>query len=138
MAKIIRHYLITIRGVKLDSNIFAKRISEIIFNKKAFDVVLIDLRKLATFADFFVICSADSTIQVKAIADDLDKSLNNEGVKCWHKEGYQALNWVLMDYVDVIVHIFKKDARDFYNLEKLWGDAQFERLTEPGASQSVN
>lgn len=122
----------------MDSNNFAKRISEIMFNKKAFDVVLIDLRKLATFADFFVICSADSTIQVKAIADDLDKSLNNEGVKCWHKEGYQALNWVLMDYVDVIVHIFKKEARNFYNLEKLWGDAQFERLTEPGPSQQVN
>ena len=138
MVKILKTYFKTIKGVKLDSNVFAKRVSEIMFNKKASDVVLIDLRKLAAFADYFVICSADSTIQVKAIADDVDNSLNKEGVKCWHKEGYQALNWVLLDYVDVIVHIFKKDARDFYNLEKLWGDAQFERLTEPGRSQSVN
>ena len=108
------------------------------FNKKAFDVVVIDLRKLATFADFFVICSADSNVQVKAIADDVDKSLNDEGVKYWHREGYQALNWVLLDYVDVIVHVFKKDAREFYNLEKLWGDAHFERLTDPAQSQSIN
>jgi len=122
----------------LDSNIFAKRISEIMFNKKAYDVVLIDLRKLAAFADFFVICSADSTVQVKAIADDVDRSLRDEGVKYWHKEGYQALNWVLMDYIDVIVHVFKRDAREFYNLEKLWGDARFERLADPALSQSVN
>ena len=122
----------------MDSNVFAKRISEIMFNKKAYDVVLIDLRKLAAFADFFVICSADSDVQVKAIADDVDRSLRDEGVKCWHKEGYQALNWVLLDYIDVIVHVFKKDAREFYNLEKLWGDAQFERPTDPALSQSVN
>jgi len=122
----------------LDSNIFAKRISEIMFNKKAYDVLLIDLRKLASFADFFVICSADSDVQVKAIADDVDRSLRDEGMKCWHKEGYQALNWVLLDYVDVVVHVFKKDAREFYNLEKLWGDARFERLADPAQSQTIN
>jgi len=122
----------------LDSNIFAKRISEIMFNKKAYDVLLIDLRKLAAFADFFVICSADSDVQVKAIADDVDRSLRDEGMKCWHKEGYQALNWVLLDYVDVVVHVFKKDAREFYNLEKLWGDARFERLADPAPPQSIN
>ena len=137
-ARIIKNYFIKIKGVKLDSNIFAKRISEIMFNKKAYDVLLIDLRKLAAFADFFVICSADSDVQVKAIADDVDRSLRDEGMKCWHKEGYQALNWVLLDYVDVVVHVFKKDAREFYNLEKLWGDARFERLADPAPTQSIN
>ena len=122
----------------MESNVFAKRISEIMFNKKAYDVLLIDLRNLTAFADFFVICSADSDVQVKAIADDVDRSLRDEGVKCWHKEGYQALNWVLLDYVDVVVHVFKKDAREFYNLEKLWGDARFERLADPAQSQSVS
>jgi ribosome-associated protein len=106
------------------------------FNKKAYDVLLIDLRKLAAFTDYFVICSADSDVQVKAIADDVDRSLRDEGMKCWHKEGYQALNWVLLDYVDVVVHVFKK--REFYNLEKLWGDARFERLSDPAQSQSIN
>ncbi|UCH66389.1 MAG: ribosome silencing factor [Ignavibacterium sp.] len=122
----------------MDSNIFAKRITEIMFNKKAYDVLLIDLRKLTAFADYFVICSADSDVQVKAIADDVDRSLRDEGMKCWHKEGYQALNWVLLDYVDVVVHVFKRDAREFYNLEKLWGDARFERLADPAQSQSVS
>lgn len=115
----------------MNSKQFAKKITDIIFNKKGYDVVIMNLNNLATFADYFVICSADSDIQVKAIADDIDKTLKDEGIKCWHSEGYLALSWVLLDYVDVVVHIFKKDAREFYKLEKLWGDAETEFLTDP-------
>ena len=114
-----------------------KKLPGIIFNKKGYDVVIINLNELASFADYFVICSADSDTQVKAIADDVDKSLRDEGIKCWHREGYQALNWVLLDYVDVIVHVFKKESREFYNLEKLWGDAEIEKLTDPAYSPKV-
>jgi len=114
----------------LNSNTFARKISEIIFTKKGFNVLILDLRELASFTDFFVICSADSDVQVKAIADQLDQVLSEEGIRCWHKEGLRALSWVLMDYVDVVVHIFKKDAREFYNLEKLWGDAPSERVID--------
>ncbi|MBS4035943.1 MAG: ribosome silencing factor [Ignavibacterium sp.] len=102
-----------------------------IFSKKGYDVKIVDLRKLATFADYFIICSADSDTQVKAIADEIDKKLRDEGIKCWHKEGFMALQWVLLDYVDVVVHIFKKDAREFYNLEKLWGDAEIIEVVDP-------
>jgi len=122
----------------LDSKVFSKKIASIIFNKKGYDVVIINLNELASFADYFVICSADSDTQVKAIADDVDKSLRDEGIKCWHREGYQALNWVLLDYVDVIVHVFKKESREFYNLEKLWGDAEIEKLTDPAYSPKTN
>jgi len=122
----------------LDSKQFAKKTTEFIFNKKGFDVVLLDLRELTSFADFFVICSADSDTQVKAIADEVDRGLRDEGIKCWHREGYQALSWVLLDYVDVVVHVFKKEAREFYSLEKLWGDAPVEKLTDPAEKQSVN
>jgi ribosome-associated protein len=115
----------------LDSKDFTQIISELIFTKKGYDVKIIDLRKLATFADYFVICSADSDTQVKAIADEIDKKLRDDGIKCWHKEGYMALQWVLLDYVDVVVHVFKKDARDFYNLEKLWGDAPITEVEDP-------
>jgi ribosome-associated protein len=115
----------------LNSKELAHRISELIFTKKGFNVVTIDLSKLVSFTDYFVICSADSDTQVKAISDEVDKNLSEEGVKCWHKEGLKALSWVLMDYVDVVVHIFKKDAREFYNLEKLWGDAPTEKMTDP-------
>jgi ribosome-associated protein len=83
-----------------------------------------------------VICSADSDTQVKAIADEVDKELRDQGIRYWHKEGYQALNWVLIDYVDVVVHIFKKDARAFYKLEKLWGDAPVEEVKDTGVGGS--
>jgi len=119
----------------LDSKIFTKKITDIIFNKKGFDVVVINLKELASFADYFVICSADSDVQVKAIADDVDKTLRDEGIKCWHREGYQALSWVLLDYVDVVVHIFKKESRLFYNLEKLWGDAEIDKVKDPAETE---
>jgi len=115
----------------LDSNTLANNIAELIFNKKGYDVRIIDLRELVSFTDYFVICSADSDTQVKAIADEIDKSLRDEGLKCWHKEGYRALSWVLLDYVDVVVHVFKKEMREFYNLEKLWGDAPVIEVEDP-------
>ena len=115
----------------MNSTEFAHRISDIIFTKKGFNVLSIDLRNLVSFTDYFVICSADSDTQVKAIADEVDKVLSDDGIKCWHKEGLKALSWVLLDYVDVVVHIFKKDSREFYNLEKLWGDAPTEKIKDP-------
>ncbi len=115
----------------MDSKLFAEKIADLVFNKKGYDVRIIDLRSLTTFSDFFVICSADSDTQVKAIADEVDKNLRDEGIKCWHKEGYTALSWVLLDYVDVVVHVFKKEAREFYNIEKLWGDAPSIEVIDP-------
>jgi len=115
----------------LDSKKFAQKIADLVFNKKGYDVKIIDLQNIASFTDFFVICSADSDTQVKAIADEIDKTLRDEGIKCWHKEGLTALTWVLMDYVDVVVHIFKKESREFYNIEKLWGDAPTIDVIDP-------
>ena len=105
------------------SNKIIDRIVEHIFNKKGYDVKILDLRNLTTIADYFVICTGDSDTQVKAIADDVDKRMMDEGVRSWHTEGYRSLNWVLIDFVDIVVHVFKKESREHYNLEKLWGDA---------------
>ena len=91
---------------------------------------------MASFADYFVICSADSDTQVKAIADEIDKTLKDGGLKSWHKEGYRALNWVLLDYIDVVVHVFKKEMREFYNLEKLWGDAPVIEVEDPALKKN--
>lgn len=121
----------------MDTKQFAKKIAGLIFEKKGYDVTLIELTDIASFADYFVICSADSDTQVKAIADEIDGRLRDEGIKCWHREGYQALNWVLLDYVDVVVHVFKKETREFYNLERLWGDAPTEKITDPAEKQSI-
>jgi ribosome-associated protein len=114
----------------LDSQEFAKKIADIILSKKGYDIKLLDLRKLSPIADFFVICSADSDIQVKAITDEVDNKLRDIGIKCYFKEGYDSLNWVLLDYFDVVVHIFRKESRLFYNLEKLWGDAPVEAIED--------
>ena len=107
----------------MNSKQLAYKIAELIFNKKGFDVKILDISPLTTMTDYFVICSADSDTQVKAISDEVDKKLRDDGIKCWHTEGYKSLSWVLLDYVDVVVHVFKTDAREYYNLEKLWGDA---------------
>ena len=121
----------------MNSTQLTKKIANFIFAKKGIDVKILDLRKITTMTDYFVICSADSDTQVKAIADEVDKGLRDEGIKNWHKEGYQALSWVLIDYIDVVVHVFKKDAREFYNLEKLWGDAPVKELIDPALKPPV-
>ncbi len=102
---------------------FANIIADLIKNKKGYDIKILDLRKLSTIADFFVICSADSDRQVKAIADEIEDKLSEQRIKCSNREGYETMNWILLDYFDVIVHVFKNEARNYYNLEKFWGDA---------------
>jgi ribosome-associated protein len=93
--------------------------------KKATDIVVMDLRKVRNaVADFFVICSGNSDKQLDAIADSVDeevfKALKENP---WHTEGKNNKEWMLLDYIDVVAHVFRKDRRDFYALERLWGDA---------------
>jgi ribosome-associated protein len=101
----------------------AYTLAELTLSKKADDVKILDLRKLTGITDFFVICTAYSDTQVKAIADAVIDGAKKMGENVWHKEGMSLKSWVLLDYVDVVVHIFLKDVRKFYGLEKLWGDA---------------
>lgn len=108
----------------MDSKLFVDEIVELIQSKKGYDIKVLDLEGLTAMSDYFIICSADADMHVKAIADEVDKKLRKEGIKCYHREGYKSLNWVLLDYFDVVVHVFKKESREFYNLEKLWGDAK--------------
>jgi ribosome-associated protein len=93
--------------------------------KKAFDVVALDLREVASFTEFFILASGSNQRQVQAISDEIEeqlkKSLKSRPVRT---EGYSSAEWVLMDYGDFIVHIFEKNARDFYDLERLWRDAR--------------
>ena len=110
---------------------FSKMIAEIIKSKKGFDIKILDLRKLGgSIADCFIICSADADRHVKAIADEVDFQLYELGIKCFHKEGYETLNWVILDYFDVVVHVFRAEARNYYNLEKLWGDAKVIKIAD--------
>ena len=109
---------------------FAKKIAHFALTKKAQDVVIMDLRKLTDMADFFVVCSGDSEVQVKAIADAIIDNTERIGIDAWHREGVTQRQWLLLDYVDVVVHIFHKEIRKFYGLEKLWGDAKIESVQD--------
>jgi ribosome-associated protein len=108
----------------LTSRTLAKKIAEFALSKKANDVLLLDVRRLTSTADFFVICSADSDTQVRAIADAVEKGTGDIGMPVWHTEGFHASTWVILDYVDVVVHVFHRETRSYYNLERLWGDAK--------------
>jgi ribosome-associated protein len=120
----------------LTAKTLARKIAQFALTKKASDVVIVDLRSITPVTDFFVICSADSDTQVKAIADAVRSGMEKFGLEAWHSEGYSHLNWVLLDYVDVVAHIFRREVRDFYNLERLWGDAKFERVLDKPARVS--
>ena len=93
-------------------------------DKKALDVVVLDLRNTPAFTDFFVLCSGLNPRQVKAIADAVEEALRAAKVRPAHIEGYDRAEWVLMDYVNIVVHVFQKHIREFYNIEGLWGDAK--------------
>ncbi|MBK7106067.1 MAG: ribosome silencing factor [Ignavibacteriae bacterium] len=112
----------------METKNLVNEIVEIIQSKKGFDISVLNLTNLSAVADYFIICSGDVDVHVKAIADEIDKKLRKDGIKCYNKEGYNASNWVLIDYFDVVVHVFKKDARVYYNLEKLWGDAEITEI----------
>jgi ribosome-associated protein len=108
----------------MESKKLAKKIADLIEQKKGDDIKILDLRKLTTVTDFFVICSGSSDVQNKAIADFILNEAKKLGQKAWHNEGYGNLSWILLDFVDVVVHIFLPESRRFYNLEGLWGDAE--------------
>lgn len=93
-------------------------------DKKANDLVVLDLRKAAGFTDFFVICSGTNPRQIRAIADGVIEALAAEGARPAHIEGYDRSEWVLLDYFDFIVHVFAPETRMFYGLERLWGSAE--------------
>jgi ribosome-associated protein len=108
----------------------AERAASLALDKKAHDAVLLDLRKLTPAVDWFVILSADSETQVLAIAEHIVETLANTGTKAWHVEGLESRRWVLVDFVDVVVHVFHDRTREFYSLESLWGDAPMIRIGE--------
>jgi len=114
----------------LNSESVAKKIASLVLEKKAYDVIIMDIKSIASFADYFVICSADSDIQVKAIADHVTDEMKKVGERIWHSEGFDSMSWVLLDFVDVVVHVFLKQTRSYFNIEKIWGDAKIEYIDD--------
>ena len=107
-------------------------------DKKGRDIAVMDLRGISGVADYFVICTGDSDVQIKALADAVQESIRkNMKERPWHTEGYDHLQWVLLDYVDVVAHVFAGERRSFYDLERLWGDSTIETVPEDGSAADV-
>ena len=110
--------------MSLDSTQLAERIAAIAADRKAADVRVLDLREVVSYTDFFVICSGNTERQTKAIHDAIHRELKDEdGLLPRRAEGVREARWILLDYLDSVVHIFTPAAREFYRLEHLWGEA---------------
>lgn len=93
-------------------------------DKKARDILALDISRIASFASYFLFCTGDSSRQMQAIADEIQKKMKESGILASHVEGYQNSEWILLDYFDLVVHVFSKEAREFYDLERLWRDGK--------------
>lgn len=105
-------------------------------DKKASDVVVLDLRNTPAFTDFFVLCSGQNQRQVKAIADSVEEALRGVRIRPAHVEGYDRAEWILMDFFTFIVHVFTPHTREFYALERLWGDAERIEMPDDAAASA--
>mgnify|MGYP003608776489 FL=1 len=99
-------------------------IARLASEKKAMDIVILKMAEVSLVTDYFIICSANSTTQVRAIVDHVEEKLSEAGVEPLHKEGYREGRWILLDYSECILHVFVEEDRRFYNLEQLWGDTE--------------
>jgi len=110
----------------------ARACTKLALDKKAEDVIIIDLRKLNAPTDYFVVCSGSTDKHVRAIADNIVEVMKKKkNTRAWHVEGRGVGSWVLIDYVNVVVHVFSDSTREFYSLETLWGDAPVEEIKLP-------
>lgn len=107
----------------MDDKTMSQAVCKAASDKKASDIVTMDMRELSSSTDYFVVCSANTATQVRAIADSIEEELAEQGVAFNHKEGYREGEWVLLDYGDVVAHVLRQDAREYYAIEQLWGDA---------------
>ena len=105
----------------LDSEALANRAVDVLSDRQAQDIALLDISRSVTFTDYFVIATAQSPLQFRALAEQLEKELKVEGADLRHREGSSENGWMLLDFGDVIVHIFSPDQRAYYRLEELWG-----------------
>lgn len=102
----------------------AKMAVKALDSKKALDIKIIKIQDISAIADYFVIATGTSSTHVKALADEVEAQLDEAGISVSHVEGYRSNSWILLDYVDVVVHVFSDEAREYYDLERLWQDGE--------------
>ncbi|MDY6892919.1 MAG: ribosome silencing factor [Chloroflexota bacterium] len=110
-------------GGILESTEIAKKAVEAAIDRQANDILMLDIRQVQYFADYFVICSAESDRQMRAICDEIHEKLKQERIRLLHQEGSEDSGWALLDFGSVVVHVFAPDQREFYDIENVWRDA---------------
>ena len=113
------------------------RVVEVLQDKKALAITLLDLRDITDTCDYFLLCTGTSEQHIRSLTDEVRDQLAELGEKPWHIEGADTRRWVLIDYVDFVVHIFREEARDFYAIERLWGDAERTDFPDGGAPEET-
>lgn len=112
-----------------DSQEMVEIITEALLSRKGKDITLLDVSELTTLTDYFVVCHGTSDVQIKALADAVEEEmLKKSGEKAWKKEGLQGRSWVILDFVNIVVHIMSKEKRDFYGIERMWNDAKITHI----------
>jgi len=114
-----------------DSATLINTITDALLEKKAKDIVVLDVRNLTTLTDYFIVCHGTSDTQIGALANSVSVKTKEElGEAEWKKEGLEARRWIILDYVNVVVHIFSKEKREFYGIERMWNDAEISRIED--------
>lgn len=106
------------------------KIVDCLLEKKALKINVIDVKKLTSLTDTFIVCSSESDPQTKAIMNHITDTLSADKIKPLHVEGHENLKWILIDYADIVINIFNKQTREYYNIERLWGDAKITKIKE--------
>ncbi len=119
--------MISIDSYKVEENVSC--IIDLIMEMKGEEIVVLDLRGISSVSDFFILTTGNSNVHIKAIANEIRERMKKEKKAIpWHAEGYEAQKWILLDYVDIVVHIFDSETRAYYMLEKLWEDAKSQQV----------
>lgn len=114
-----------------DSDKLIEVITEAMLERKAEDITVLDVHELTTLTDKFVVCHASTDVQIKAIANNVSQATKEQlGEKAWKEEGMESRRWVILDYVNVVVHIFKQELREYYSLERMWNDAPLTKIED--------
>lgn len=126
------------RATRNPSTLLARHAIDAIFDKRGHDVAVMDMRDVSGVADFFVVATGDSDLQIRAIVEAVQQSIREQcEERPWHTEGQEHYQWVLLDYVDLVVHVFNRDKREYYDLERLWGDAPVEHVPDDTSAEEV-
>lgn len=118
-----------------DSQEMVETITEALLSRKGKDITVLDVSEHTTLTDFFVVCHGTSDVQIKALADAVEEDMREKmGEKPWKKEGLQGRSWVILDFVNIVVHVMSKEKRDFYGIERMWNDARVTHIKDTDAA----